>query len=246
MDQQAHAAHSDDLNAFVDEFLGPDERARLQSRLAQDPAMERELAELQAAARLMRHLPEFTPRRSFRLGDEFAKASPSPPPGKILYFLPFVRTLSVAAALVFMVVAGSLFFDMNGNTESDSGATFQEQNEILGHPGETETGAGSSDEAEDAGGESASGDESSMTSRGDAASVGDDPMEDLTAIEDSGDDIAQSTTSNAVGSPVVSSDDDDRSAWIWSSVLFGGLALVLAGLWFVLAKVGRQSPAGHS
>jgi len=246
MDRQTHAAHSDDLNAFVDESLGSDERARIQSRLAQDPALERELVELQATARLLSHLPEFNPRRSFRLGDEFAKAPPAPVPGKILHFLPIVRTLSVAAALVFMVVAGSLFFDINGNTASDSAGTFQEQNEILGNAGETETGAGSSDEAEDAGGESASGDESSMTSRGDAASVGDDPMEDLTALEESGDDIAQSTTANAVGSPVVPSGDDDRSAWIWSSVLIGGLALVLAGLWFALAKVGRQSSAGHS
>ncbi len=85
-----------------------------------------------------------------------------------------------------------------------------------------------------------------MTSRGDAASAGDDPMEDLTQVEESGDDVAQSTTSGAIGSPVVSPDDDDRSPWIWSSVVFGGLALVLAGFWFVLAKGGRQSPAGRN
>ena len=246
MDRHIHAAYSDDLNAFVDNTLDPEGRAQVEALLAGNPLIKHELAELQAIARLMSQLPELTPRRSFRLGDEFAKDPVAPAPGKILHFLPIVRTLSVAAALVFMVVAGSLFFDINGNTDGDSGATFQEQRDILGAIDETESAAESSDEAEDAGAEAAPGNnESSMTSRGDAASVGDDPMQDL-AQEESGADVAQPAPSNSIGSPVVPVADDDRSSWIWSSVLLGGLALGLAGLWFVLAKVGRQSNAGRS
>lgn len=247
MDRQTHAAYSDDLNAFVDNTLAPEDLAQVEALLARNPLIEQELGELQATARLMSQLPELAPRRSFRLGNEFAKAPVAPVQGKILQFLPIVRTLSVAAALVFMVVAGSLFFDINGNTDGGSGATFQEQSDIMGARGETESGAESSDEAEDAGAEADSGnDESSMTSRGDAASVGDDPMEDLTQFEESGGDVAQSTTSSAIGASVVPAAADDRSSWIWSSVLLGGLALVLAGLWLVLAKVGRQSTAGRS
>ncbi len=81
-----------------------------------------------------------------------------------------------------------------------------------------------------------------MTSRGDAASVGDEPMEDLTQFEESAGDVAQSSTTNSIVSPVQTPDgDDDRTLWIWSSIAFGGLALVLAGLWFMLAKAGRQA-----
>ncbi len=247
MDRQSHAAHSDDLNAFVDDSLTTDEHVRVKALLAQDQAMARELAELQATARLLSQLPELTPRRSFRLGEEFATTTPAPERGRLLQFLPIVRTLSVAATLVFMVVAGSFFFDVNGNSDSDPGTTFQAQNEIMGNAGETETNAESSDDSEDAGSAANSGDgESSMTSRGDAASAGDAPMADLTQLEEAGDDVAQSTTSNALASQAAASDDDDRSAWIWSSVIIGGLALVLAGLWFGIAKVGRQSSASHS
>lgn len=238
MDRQPLAAHSDDLNAFVDNTLPAGDRARIRSRLAHDLAMERELAELRATARLLNELPELAPRRSFRLGDEFARAPTAPTQGRTVQFLPIVGTLSVAAALVFMILAGSLFFDVYGNTDGDSGPTFQEQSGILGATGETESGAGSSDEAEDAGSEADSEDgESSMTSRGDSASAGDDPLEDLTQLEE---------LSGAIGSPAAPSGDNDHSAWIWSSVLFGGLTVVLARIWFMLAKVGRQSAAGRS
>ncbi len=243
MDRQSHLAHSDDLNAFVDNTLTVEERARVESLLKENPLIQQELAELQATTRLLAQLPVFTPRRSFRLGEEFAKAPPVPEWGRILQFVPIVRALSVAATLVFMVVAGSLFFDINGTSDSDAGTTFQVQNEIMGNTGETESGAGSSDEAEDAG---TGNGESSMTSRGDAASAGDAPMEDLTRFEESGDDVAQTTISNALASPAGESDDDDRSSWIWSSVIIGGLALALAGLWFGFAKVGRQSSAIRS
>ncbi len=239
MDRHTHVAFSDDLNAFLDGSLAEPDRARITKQLAQDPALQRELAELRATARLLHELPGIAPQRSFRLGNEFAKPQSVPAQGKLLHFLPIVRSLSVAAALVFMVVAGSLFFDINGGSESDAGTTFQAQNENMGNAGETDEHAGSSDEAEDASGES------SMTSRGDAASVGDDPMEDLTRVQESEDDVAQSTTSGntIVSAAEIPGEDDDRSSWVWSSVVLGGLALVLGGLWFVLAKVGRQSGA---
>ena len=238
MDRQTHAAHSDDLNAFVDGTLSTDERARITTLLAQDPGLEHELAELRATARLMSQLPEYAPRRSFRLGEEHARVVPPPATGGILQFLPIVRTLSVAAALIFMVVAGSLFFDINGNADSDIAATFQEQGESIGNAGETDSAAGSSDDAEDAAGE----DGSSMTARGDAASAGDEPMEDLTQFEESSGDVAQSSTTNSIVSPVQTPDGgDDRTSWIWSSIAFGGLALVLAGLGFMLARAGRQA-----
>lgn len=247
MDRQPLVTHSDDLNAFVDDTLSADERARIQSRLAQDPAMERELAELRAAVRLLNGLPELAPRRSFRLGEEFVKTPVAPTQDRIVRFLPIVRSLSVAAALVFMIVAGSLFFDVYGDTGGDFGPTLQGDSGTMGAAGETESGAGSSDEAGDARSDAVSDDgESSMTARGDSASAGDDPMEDLTQLEEPSGNVAQSTMADAIGSPTAQPGDSDRSTWIWSSVFFGGLALALAGIWFMLVKVGRQSAAGRS
>ncbi len=245
MDRHPTAAHSDDLNAYLDDTLAVDERARVMSLLDHDPALRQELAELRATAGLLNQLPEIAPHRSFRLGEEFAKVAPALPRNPILQFLPIVRSLSVAAALVFMVVAGSLFLDINGNSDTDAGTTFDAQNATMGNIGETESDAESSDEAEDAPAAATGDGESSMTSRGDAAAAGDAPMEDLTRLEESGDEVAQST-SNALAAPAAPADDVDRSPWIWSSVIFGALALALAGLWFGLVKVGRQTSTGRS
>ncbi len=243
MDRHPAAAHADDLNAYLDDTLAADDRARVTTLLDHDPALRQELAELRATAGLLNQLPEFVPRRSFRLGEEFANVAPAPPRKPILQFLPVVRTLSIAATLVFMVVAGSLFFDINGNSDSDAGTTFSAQNETMGNLGETETHAESSDETEDA--PAAAAGESSMTSRGDAAAAGDAPMEDLTRLEESGDEVAPST-SNALAAPLALTDDIDRSPWIWSSVIIGALALALAGLWFGLVKGGRHASDSRS
>lgn len=242
MDRHPTAAHSDNLNAYLDNTLAADERVRVTSMLEHDPAMRRELAELRATRSLLNQLPDFAPRRSFRLGEEYARAPLAPPRNPVLQFLPIVRTLSVAATLVFMVVAGSLFLDINGNADSDAGTIFDAQNETMDNIGETESEAESSDEAEDAPAAATGEGESSMTSRGDAAAAGDAPMEDLTRLEESGDEVAQST-SIALPAPAVPADEVDRSPWIWSSVIIGALALALVGLWFGLVKVGRQTSA---
>jgi hypothetical protein len=99
-----------------------------------------------------------------------------------------------------------------------------------------------------------------MTARGDAASADADPMED-TSVDQSADvevsDVEPEATresSNGVGQAaesgttdrVAPSSDEDRTSWVWSSVVLGGLALALIGLWLVLAQVGRQSRAGKS
>lgn len=266
----SHPVSSHDLNAYVDGALSPDERVRVEAQLARDPALRQELAELRATARLLGHLPELRPRRSFTLGADYVRKTAAPgtvtTAGKVLTFLPIVRSLSVAAVLAFMVVGGSLFFEINGGPGNDAQTTFQRQSEILGSDGVTESEGDASDHAEDApepaapaaADESSQEDESSMTPRGDAASAGDDPMDDLTALQESAvqeageeepeassesaDQVAQAADSDSTGTGVPSS-DNDRTPWIWTSAAIGGLALALAGLWFALAQVGRQSHA---
>lgn len=244
---QSHPIGSDDLNAYVDGQLSPERRAQVEMRIAQDPELRIELDDLRTTSRLLASLPELTPRRSFVLGAEHLKSPPVAKPGKVIQLLPIVRTLSIAAALVFMVVGGSLFFDINGNPDDNTSQTFQEQNEIMGNSGVTESDGEASGHAEganepaapaaaDESSQPASEDnESSMTSRGDAASADEAPMGDLTTLQES--DSAPSASS------LIASDDDDRTAWLWTSVALGCLAVAFAGVWVVLAKGGRQSSA---
>lgn len=266
MSDRQPVTHSDDLNAYLDDSLSTAERARLGDRLALEPALRNELEQLQVTAVLLGCLPELAPRRSFTLGPEFARSASAPSASGVLRFLPIARSLSVAAIVVFMVVTGSLFFDINGGAGDDAQVIFQQQDEILG-AGVTEPQSRASDVAEDAPEaaapasieEIAEDAESSMTSRGDAASVGDEPMNDLTSLAQTADDedVDQGSGSSAKSSAdvaqapgaettstVVSSLNEDRSTWVWSSVFLGGLAFTLGGLWFVLARVGRQASAG--
>jgi len=261
MSDRQPVTHTNDLNAYLDGALSGAERARVEDRLALEPDLRHVLEQLRATAMLLRRLPELAPHRSFTLGPEFARTAVAPSTSGVLRFLPIARSLSVAAIVVFMVVGGSLFFDINGGADGDAHRTFQQQDEILG-AGVTETQSRASDVAEDApeAAAPASDDgnavnaESSMTSRGDAASVGDEPMDDLTSLAQSADDdldegagssadVAQPAGAETT-STVASALNEDRSSWVWSSVFLGGLALALAVFWFVLARVGRQASVG--
>lgn len=233
-----HPINSDDLNAYLDNDLDPVRRVEVDAALANDPVLRAELADLRAIAGLVAGLPDYLPRRSFQLGEEHRRPETLPTPirqpSNVVRLLPLVRQLSVAATLVFMVVAGALYFDMNGNVGGDE-------------PGVTESTGGASQDAEDA----AAGDSGEiLTDRGDAASVGDDPMADLTQLvpEDGDDLVAQAGDpgSAGIGMTSVSGNDADRSAWIWVTAGLGVVAVALAGLWYALARGGRQSGARES
>lgn len=258
--------NSDDLNAYIDGTAAAELRARIDADVAGTASMKQELDELRATSMLLGSLPEFTPRRSFTLGAEHARVAPAPTPGKIVQFLPIIRALSVAAMLVFMVVGGALFFDINGGNENNTQTTLSEQNEIMSNIGVTESHGDASEGAEDASDQAApaasdsshEADEtngSSLTERGEAASEGDAPMGDLTELEgtpgsgesDSEDQVALVPDADSpTTSAFATADDGDHSSWIWTSVVLGILAAALAGLWYVLVQVGRQSDTRDS
>ena len=220
---------SDDLNALIDNSLAPERKVQVETALATDSALRQEYVELRAMSRLLSELPDYAPRRSFQLGAEHrrptpAMAEPTPitsAPGKVVRLLPLVRQLSVAAALIFMVVAGALFFDINGDTDGDNASLV----------GVTNSGDHASQGAEDAA-EAPAAEESDeiLTERGDAASAGDEPMEDLTALQDG-------ATGN---SPAAQADDTDRTVWAWTTAGLGVLAIVLAGVWYSLAHTSNR------
>jgi hypothetical protein len=217
---------SDDLNALIDNSLAPERQAEVEAGLASDAALRQEYVELRAMTRLLGDLPEYAPRRSFQLGAEHRRpasvvAEPTPitsAPSKVVRLLPLVRQLSVAAALIFMVVAGALFFDINGDTDGGSPA------------GVTNSADHASEDAEDAA-DARAADESDeiLTERGDAASAGNEPMGDLTALQ--GDESANT--------PGVQADDTDRTVWAWTTVGLGVFAIVLAGVWYSMAQANR-------
>jgi len=251
MTMQSPPIDSDQLNAYLDGTLTPAERAAVEAAVAIDEDLAAELLELKATSRLLGDLPEFTPRRSFKLGPEHAHATSieTARPGKIVRLLPLVRTLSVAAMLVFMVVGGALFFDVNGDKSTNAPATFEQQNEIMSNTGETESHDGASQDAEDAPAAAAPADngESSMTERGEAASVGETPLEDLAPAQDEGsNDVAQAGNEDSTTSVFSQPATGDHTSWKLISAVIGGFAVALAGIWFALAQVGRQSGVNRS
>jgi hypothetical protein len=149
-----------------------------------------------------------------------------------------VQTLGVAAALIFMVVGGSLFFDINGGSQSDAGSTLQQQSVLMG---ETD---GPADASEHAGDESTDADhaeESGLTERGDAASAADEPMEDVSAMAPgAGDDSNQSAVEQAGPFGATTQGETDRSPWILASIILGGAVVVLGAAWFGISSTIRH------
>ena len=65
----------DAVSAFVDRDFGPDDLALLAVHLRSCPACHREVLEIRTTVVLLAGLPQYTPRRSFCLGREHARAS---------------------------------------------------------------------------------------------------------------------------------------------------------------------------
>jgi hypothetical protein len=65
----------DAVSAFVDRDFAPDELAMLHIHLHECPACQREVLEIRTTVVLLAGLPQYTPRRSFCLGYEHARAS---------------------------------------------------------------------------------------------------------------------------------------------------------------------------
>ena len=68
----------DAVSAFVDRDLEPDDLTTIEFHLHECPACHREVLEIRTTVVLLAGLPQYTPRRSFCLGHEHARASPPP------------------------------------------------------------------------------------------------------------------------------------------------------------------------
>lgn len=236
---------SDDLNAFVDGSLTEGDQNLIVTAASLDSALAAELTDLLAIRSILGGLAEYQPRRSFALGKEFELARPTPIPpakSKLVQLLPAIRSLSVAAVLLFMVIGGSLWMGVHGDTTNTSSEDFASQNTVMQVLGETDSTAQSSEHPEDAitapaaaGGSEQ--DKSSMTERGNSASADDRPTDDLTSEAAPS---AQESTQKQAAAPFALA---DHQAWVWATVVIGALAAAMSIVLLALDRTNRQALA---
>ncbi|WP_322490345.1 anti-sigma factor [Chloroflexus sp.] len=89
------------LSAYIDNELAPADRTALEQRLASEPQLHRELAELRATRDLLREQPWVTPPRSFTLTPDMAGMRPH------RFALPsWLQPLSGLAVLALVMLIG--------------------------------------------------------------------------------------------------------------------------------------------
>jgi len=106
------------LSAFLDDRLAPWDRDTVAAHTADCPDCRRELSQLRATVTLLRGLPQYEPRRSFRLGPEHA-ARPVAPGwewfARLLPALPALRAATAAVALLLVAVGAGDFVASRGD-----------------------------------------------------------------------------------------------------------------------------------
>lgn len=221
MNQLPRHVTTEDLSAYLDGWVREDERTAIASHLAGCAACRAELAELRAAVSLLGAIPVIAPPRSFRL--DVARA---PAPAPIVRLLPVVRALSIAAVIVFLVASGALYF---GNAESSGGGSVMSS--------ETGTLDDASQEAGTTGTE-ATGD-GRLIDRGAAASGGNDPLDDLTTLQEAPEGVASQAAADVAGSGgTIDRLTADYGVAVVTSL--GALAIVLVVAWIMLSRMRRR------
>ncbi|MGC4191267.1 MAG: zf-HC2 domain-containing protein [Thermomicrobiales bacterium] len=250
-----HHPDIDLLSDFVSGDDSPELRAAITEHLATCEACRGQVCSLRATVALLRGLPQIAPPVSFQLGPEYERhprsgAGGSAQPSPIVRLLPLVRTLSVAAVLLFLVIGGTAVFE-NRNHDSGNDAA------MVGKGGAEPTSE--TDSASDALQES--GNQSSepvaparaaavppqaagggVVEQGDSASANaDQPVPAA-----SGQDAEATPPADSVGqgaplsSESVDTSDKDGFPWLSTTIGLGALAVILVGLWLVLARISRQ------
>lgn len=235
MTSGSHHIRPEDLSASIDGELGQVERSAIANHLATCSACHAELAELRATVRLLHLLPQISPRRSLHLGMEHNPRRPRHSP--VIRLLPVVRSLSVAAVIVFMVAAGALFLGSTSDAGDRSPAPRSSVQRETGASDDASQGAGTSDER--------------LIDRGEAASSGDDPLEDLTSLQEAqhnaADEAAEDVTHAGGGTDSGSGFQNGLTSKYGSAIVIGlgVLALVLVSLWLVLVHITRPGRQSH-
>lgn len=235
MSAQSHHIRTEDLSAHIDGMVSEPERSAINHHLATCAECRAELDELRATVHLLTQLPQFTPRRSFQLGMDHVTHRHRQSP--IIRLLPMVRSLSVAAVILFMVTFGALLI---GRTSDDVDRSAVPRSGV-----QSETASG--DGASQGTGEAGTSDER-LIDRGAAASSGNDPLEDLTNLEEGRRSAADQASSDVAGVDDATTLDSGFPGRLTSEygpafvIALGILALILVCFWIVLMRMKRS---GH-
>jgi hypothetical protein len=244
MTTTSHHIRTEDLSAYIDGMVTDRERTAIANHLAACRECRAELVELQATVRLLNALPQFTPRRSFQLGMEHDTRRPRQ--STIVRLLPVVRSLSVAAMILFIVASGALFL---ANTSDDDGDSTASGSSVMSETGAAGGASQGADEAGTTTDQSAPANpagDGRLTDRGAAASSGEDPLEDLTNLQE-----AQEDAPDQASRDVVQVSDERTSGTSLQNRLgseygsafvigLGILTLVLVALWIVLVRMRQR------
>lgn len=232
---------TDDLSAYIDGRVSDSERRAIAEHIAACAECRTELAQLRATVRLLNGLRQVSPGRSFQLGMEHDRQHDRRSP--VVRLLPVVRSLSVAAIILFIVASGALLL---GNTRDD-GST-PAGSSIVSETSVTDGASQGAGESNTSGARPAPDTDSSgsgtLIDRGAAASRGDDPLEDLTALQETPADQPSSDVARA--GDITASTDGGPSRWTseyGAGVVLGlgVLALVLVALWILLVRMSRHT-----
>ncbi|MEP7290996.1 MAG: hypothetical protein ABI835_04395, partial [Chloroflexota bacterium] len=101
------------LSAYLDGALNQSERAALETRLASDTDLRRELARLRATVNLIKTLPTLAAPRNFTLTPRMVRRPPT-----MLTSAAF-STMSAAAAVVLLVLGAALFTNLGQPVNSN-------------------------------------------------------------------------------------------------------------------------------
>jgi hypothetical protein len=119
----AAAQHLDvaTLSSYVDRTLSASDQRAVEAHLASCPSCRQELAETSATVDLLRGLPNYQPRRSFRIDSAVARRER----GSIVWLGPYLSALPalrVATAAVTLLFLGTIAADVltNSNVTSDT------------------------------------------------------------------------------------------------------------------------------
>jgi hypothetical protein len=248
------AQHHPDIDLLSDYVSGndaPDVRAAISAHLATCEACREDVRSLRGTVALLHGLPQISPPVSFQLGPEYARGprsggSAAPEPSRIVRLLPLVRTLSVAAVLLFLVIGGTTFISDRNHDGDGQTAMVSDQ---AAPTSETGGASGSLKESEDQSSDSEAPARSAAVppQTGGVVDQGDSASADMNnpAPASSGQDSESTPPGDTPGQGAPLSSEsvdtsDDGFPWLSTTIGLGALAVVLVGLWIVLARLSRQ------
>lgn len=214
---QARHIDVDTLNAYIDDAVPDPERAKIARHLTECQTCRREFHELRAISLLYAGLPQFAPRRAFTLGAEHLRPVAIP---RVVQILPVLRTLAIAAVLVFVLLSAFAVINTNQSSASspNPGAPAQQSRAALMAPASTNAGAPAA----------------TQVTRNQAQSV-------APPAASEGARAAKASTASGI-QHANAIDDRTLSGWWIASFIVGlGMALLLLA-WFALDRGGARRP----